>query len=69
MVGEAVTSMPMAEVGSSALASPKSLDVAVFGQYDIRGLQIAMDDPFLVRGFKRLRNLSGNGERLLDRQP
>ena len=37
-------------------------------QDDVGRLQIAMDDPFLVRGLERLGDLTGDGERLGDRQ-
>jgi hypothetical protein len=41
--------------------------LAVFGQRDVRRLQIAMDDAFLVRSFERLRDLLADAERLIDR--
>ena len=34
---------------------------------DVRGLQIAMDDAVLVRGLKRLGDLCGDGQRLVER--
>ena len=37
-------------------------------QHDVRRLQIAMDDPFLVRRLERLGDLPRNRERLGDRQ-
>ena len=36
--------------------------------FDVRGLQIAMDDALLVRGFERLGNLLRDRQRLLDRE-
>src|SRR4030095_13869979 len=44
------------------------LDVAVRRQLDVRGLQVAMDDPLLVRRFERLGDLTRDRERLLDWQ-
>ena len=41
---------------------------AVFANLDVRGFQVAMDDPLLVCGFERVGNLLGNGERFVDRQ-
>ena len=54
--------------GSIALASPKSkhLHRAVGSQLDVRGLQIAVDDPLLVRRFERLRDLLRDRQRLVD---
>ena len=47
----------LAAAGSSAFARPKSstFTVAVGGQLDVGRLQIAMDDPVLVRGLERRR--------------
>src|SRR5262249_52471532 len=47
----------------------EQLDAAVLRQGDVRRFQIAMDDPFLMRGFKGLRDLRGNAERPIDRHP
>jgi hypothetical protein len=38
-------------------------------QSDVRGLQIAMDDPLLVRRLERVGDLPRDRERLVDRQP
>jgi hypothetical protein len=48
-----------ASIGSIAFARPKveDLDRAVGPYLDIRGLQIAVNDPLLVSGLQRLRNL------------
>src|SRR5262245_59868783 len=35
---------------------------------DVRGFQVAVNDPFLVRGLERLGDLPGDIESLLDRQ-
>ena len=40
--------------------------MAVFGQRDVRRLQIAMDDPLLMRSFEGLGDLFGDTERLVD---
>ena len=39
---------------------------AIGSNFHIRGLQIAMDDALLMRGFERLGNLLGDGQRLVD---
>jgi hypothetical protein len=39
---------------------------ALIGEGDIRRFQIAMDDPFLVCGFKCLRDLLRNGQCFID---
>ena len=46
-------------IGSSAFANPKSSTFTVpsGAHLDVRGLQIAMDDALLVRGFERFRDL------------
>ena len=51
-----------AGAGSSAFASPKSSTFTVpsSGHLDVGGLQIAMDDPLLVRGFERGGDLPRN---------
>ena len=40
---------------------------AVTPHLDIRGLEIAMDDPLFVRGFERLGDLLRDRQRLVDR--
>ena len=42
-------------------------DGAVITDFDIGGLQVAMDDPLLVRGFEGLGDLLGDGQGLGDR--
>ena len=39
---------------------------AVWAHLHVRGLQIAVDDALLVGGFQRLRDLLGDGERLVN---
>src|SRR5262249_48096234 len=39
------------------------------GQRDIGRLQVAMDDPLLVRGFEGFGHLSGNRERVIGHRP
>ena len=61
---------PVADAdGSASLANPKSntLDCAVVADLDVRGLQVAVNDPLVVRGFQRFGNLFRNGKRLIDR--
>ena len=55
--------------GSIAFASPKSSTFTVPSapHLDVRGLQIAMDDPLLVRGFERLGDLLRDRQRLVER--
>src|SRR5262249_41485902 len=38
----------------------------VVSNFDVRGLQIAMDDSLFVRCFQRVSDLARDGERLLD---
>ena len=40
---------------------------AVAAHLDVRGLQIAVDDPLLVRGFERLRDLLRDGQGFVER--
>jgi hypothetical protein len=40
------------------------LHLAVGGQHDVRRLQIAMDDPFLVRRLDGVDDLAGDAQRL-----
>ena len=69
IVGDAVTLADAADAGSSALARPKSSTFTVpsDSQLDVRGLQIAMDDPLLVRGFERVGDLLRDRQRLIER--
>ena len=39
---------------------------AVLADFDVRGLQVPMDDPLLVRGFEGVRDLRRDRERLVD---
>ena len=41
--------------------------LAIGPQLDVGGLQIAMDDALLVRGFERLRDLPRNRQRFVER--
>ena len=61
--------MRRARSGSSALASPKSstFTVAVGAHLDVGGLEIAVDDALLVRGFERLGDLPRDRQRLVER--
>ena len=43
----------------------ENLHRAVAGQFDVRGLQIAMDDAALVRVFERLGDLLGDRQRFV----
>ena len=45
----------------------QDLHGAVGPDLDVRGLQIAMDDPLLVRRFERLGDLPRDRQRLVDR--
>ena len=44
------------------------LNGAVLPHLDVGGFQVAMDDAALVGGFQSLGNLSGDGDRVLERQ-
>ncbi len=59
----------IAPVGSSAFARPKSstFTTPIRAQFDVGGLQVAVDDALLVRGFEGFGDLFGDGERLIDR--
>ena len=48
-------------------AEVEHLDGAVAAHLDVRGLQIAVDDPLLVRGFERVRDLPGDGQGFVER--
>ena len=54
---------------STALARPKSrtLTVPFLSHLDVRGFEIAVDDPLLVSRFEGVHNLFRNRERLVDR--
>ena len=54
IVGEFIAAGLDAAAGSSALANPKfsTFTVPSARTLDVRGFQIAMDDPLLVRGFQ-----------------
>jgi hypothetical protein len=53
----------------SALASPKSstFTVPFSSDFDVRGLQIAVNDSLFVRRFERLRDLLRDRQRLVER--
>ena len=55
--------------GSIAFARPKSSTFTVPSpaHLDVRGLEIAMDDALLVRGFERLGDLFRDRQRLVER--
>ena len=48
-------------------AEVQYLDGSRGGELDVGWLQIPMDDAALVRGLERFRNLTGNGQRLVER--
>ena len=48
-------------------AEVQHLHRAVGPHLDVRGLQIAMDDPLLVRGFQRLGDLPRDRQRFVER--
>ena len=48
-------------------AEVEHLHRAVAAHLDVRGLQIAVDDPLLVRGFERLGDLLRDGQRVVER--
>ena len=49
-------------------AEVQDLDDAVRRDLDVRGLQVAVDDPFVVRGLERLGDLPRDRQRLAQRQ-
>ena len=67
MVGDLDASAEV-PAGSIAFANPKSkhLHRPVRSDLDVRRLQIAVDDPLLVRRFERLRDLARDGQRLIE---
>ena len=70
IVGDTVTSAwPAAASGSRELreAEVEHLHDAVRRDLDVRGLQIAMDDALLMRGFERLADLARDRQRFLER--
>ena len=55
-------------IGIDALARPKSSTFTRRrAELDVGGLEVAMDDPFVVRRLERLGNLQGDGDGLVDR--
>ncbi len=48
-------------------AEVEHLHRAVRAHLDVRGLQVAVDDPLLVRGLERLRDLPGDGQCFVER--
>ena len=68
IVGDCDTLGDTTPAGSIAFASPKSkhLHGAVGPHLDVRGLEIAMDDPLLVRRFEGLGNLLRDGQGFVD---
>ena len=72
IVGEAVTSARAGRgvrVRELREAEVEHLHHAVRRDLDVRGLQIAMDDPLLVGGFERLGDLPRDRQRLVERKP
>ena len=69
IVGEAVTSAGPAWLRCASFARPKSSTFTVPSgvHLDVRGLQIAMNDPLLMRGFERLGDLLRDRQRLVNR--
>ena len=49
-------------------AEVEHLHHAFWRDLDVGGLQIPVNDPFFVRRVQRVRNLAGNGQRLVERQ-
>ena len=49
-------------------AEVEDLDLAVRRELDVRGLQVAVDDPLLVRRLEGLGDLAGDGEGLVERE-
>ncbi len=49
-------------------AEVEDLDLAVRRELDVCGLEVAVDDPLLVRLLHRLGDLPGDGERLVERE-
>ena len=58
-------------VGARRLRQPEveHLHHAVRRDLDVRGLQVAVDDPFLVRGLERVGDLPRDRQRFVNRQP
>jgi hypothetical protein len=70
MVGEFVRSCAAPLAASVAFARPKveHLHVAIVRQPDVSGLQIAMDDPLLMRRVEGVGHLLRDRERLVERE-
>ena len=68
MVGDAVASTPARGHRFERLRQPEveHLHRAVRPHLDVGGLQVAVDDALLVRGFERLGNLLRNRQRFID---
>ena len=66
-VGE-IMRLVLPQCGFDCLCKPKSntLTVPSSRTFDIRRLEIAMDNPLLVRGLKRLRHLPRYRQRLIE---
>ena len=58
---------PVAVVHRLAEAEVEHLDLAVSGHHHVGGLQVAMDDAFLVGRGDRVRDLAGDGDRVVGR--
>ena len=69
IVGDRDTFEDIAPVGSIALARAEvqDFDDPVGSQLDVRGLEIAMNNPLLVSRFDRLGDLPRDRERLVER--
>ena len=64
-----ICSVTTGPAGSIAFASPKSSTFTVPSEsdFDVRGLEVAMDDALLVRRFEGVRDLLGDGQRFVER--
>ena len=69
MVGESSPLVSGCRLQRLRQAEVQHLDHAVGPYFDVRRLQVAVDDALLVRGFERLRYLRGDWERLFERNP
>ena len=69
IVGDSASATSPGTALPCAFARPKSstFTVAVGAQLDVRGLQIAMDDPLLVGGLKGLGDLPRDRQGVLER--
>ena len=66
-VGECVRFDAAARLHRLGQPEVEHLHRAVGPHLDVRGLEIAMNDPLFMRGFERLRDLLRDRQRLVDR--